>query len=223
MIGGTGNDFYYVDNPGDIIMKNASEGTDTVVSSICCTLPNNVETLVLTGSSAVNGTGDELNNYLTGNISGNSLMGMAGNDTLDGGAGNDTLIGGPGSDVYIYRKHDGQDVVSDYGQTGDQDELRLIDSGKTDPVLVKQGGDLYVMFNGNNCIDIQNQFSNYNDGIEKLQVSDGHYITRADIELIINAMSSINNASGMDIMQKFNAMNENAQYWNLLAVSWKQT
>ncbi|MEY4352079.1 MAG: hypothetical protein RLZZ609_320, partial [Cyanobacteriota bacterium] len=58
-----------------------------------------IENLTLTGSAAINATGNGKANVLTGNSSNNSLTGGAGNDTLTGGAGNDTLIGGAGFDV----------------------------------------------------------------------------------------------------------------------------
>jgi hypothetical protein len=48
--------------------------------------------------TATRGTGNELNNVLTG-FTGNELLeGLAGNDTLSGGVGNDTLDGGTGID-----------------------------------------------------------------------------------------------------------------------------
>ncbi|MBR8831420.1 MAG: calcium-binding protein [Chlorogloea purpurea SAG 13.99] len=58
-----------------------------------------MENLTLTGT-AVNGTGNALNNTIIGNGSNNSLNGGAGNDILNGGAGTDTLIGGAGNDSY---------------------------------------------------------------------------------------------------------------------------
>jgi subtilase family serine protease len=92
LIGGLGNDTYVVDSLSDIITENSGEGIDTVQSSISWTLGNSLENLTLKGTSAINGTGNTLNNTLTGN---------AGNNILDGGAGNDTLIGGAGNDTYI--------------------------------------------------------------------------------------------------------------------------
>jgi len=58
-----------------------------------------VENLSLTGSTAINGTGNGLNNIITGNSAANSLSGGAGNDSLNGGEGIDTLIGGAGNDT----------------------------------------------------------------------------------------------------------------------------
>ena len=92
LVGGAGDDTYLVDTTTDIITESASAGTDTVESSVTFTLAANVENLTLTGTSAIDGTGNSLANTITGN----SL-----NNTLDGGAGIDTLIGGLGDDTYV--------------------------------------------------------------------------------------------------------------------------
>ncbi len=47
LIGGVGNDTYYVDNVGDTVIEFDSEGTDSVQSSISYTLGEHVENLVL--------------------------------------------------------------------------------------------------------------------------------------------------------------------------------
>jgi Ca2+-binding RTX toxin-like protein len=116
LIGGLGNDTYVVDSTGDVITEEASAGIDTVNSSISYTLGANVENLTLTGSSAINGTGNTLNNTITGNTANNVLNGGTGNDTLDGGAGNDTLIGGVGNDTYIVDNRG--DVVNEAASAG---------------------------------------------------------------------------------------------------------
>jgi Ca2+-binding RTX toxin-like protein len=101
MIGGAGNDTYVVDNTADVVTENLNEGTDLVQSSVTTTLSANVENLTLTGTSAINGTGNALDNVLTGNSAANTLTGGAGNDTLSGGTGADTMIGGMGNDTYV--------------------------------------------------------------------------------------------------------------------------
>ncbi|RYE16015.1 MAG: RTX toxin, partial [Sphingobacteriales bacterium] len=101
LIGGIGNDTYVVDSISDVINENANEGIDTIQSSVTRTIDNNVENLTLTGTTAINGTGNALNNIIIGNSAVNTLSGGAGDDTLNGGAGNDKLIGGLGNDIYV--------------------------------------------------------------------------------------------------------------------------
>ena len=67
-----------------------STGFDRVLASTSYTLPDAVELLQLTGSQAINGTGNSLDNELVGNAGANRLTGGLGNDSLDGGAGLDT-------------------------------------------------------------------------------------------------------------------------------------
>ena len=106
------------DNP-TLIIENAGEGRDTVLSDVNFALPDNVEDLTLTGSSAVNGTGNALNNTLTGNDAANVLIGESGADILIGsggadrlfgGAGDDTLQGGDGADILV--GNDGRDILT---------------------------------------------------------------------------------------------------------------
>ncbi|PXX09490.1 Ca2+-binding RTX toxin-like protein [Nitrosomonas ureae] len=99
MVGGSGNDTFVVNNIGDVVTEFLNEGTDKVNSNIAYTLPVNIENLTLTGTLAINGTGNNLNNVIAGNSADNQLNGQAGNDTLNGGGGNDTLIGWSGTDI----------------------------------------------------------------------------------------------------------------------------
>ena len=54
--------------------------------------------MIMSGTAAINGSGNDLNNLLTGNSGANVLKGGAGIDTLIGGGGNDTLNGGADAD-----------------------------------------------------------------------------------------------------------------------------
>jgi Ca2+-binding RTX toxin-like protein len=102
MAGGLGNDTYVVDNLGDVVTENASEGTDTVQSSVTYTLGANVERLTLTGSAAINGTGNGLDNLFHGetNSAANVLAGGAGNDAYYVGAGDSVVENaGEGADT----------------------------------------------------------------------------------------------------------------------------
>lgn len=92
-----------------VVTSNVSNSTtntvvanpDLVTSSSTTTLASTVHDLTLTGSAAINGTGNALNNHIVGNDAANVLTGMAGDDTLEGGGGNDTLTGGAGVDTLI--------------------------------------------------------------------------------------------------------------------------
>ena len=62
-------------------------------------LGQNLENLSLTGSAAINGSGNTSNNVISGNAAANTLSGDAGSDQLVGGLGDDTLDGGIGNDI----------------------------------------------------------------------------------------------------------------------------
>lgn len=92
MDGGTGSDIYRVDVSTDVTIESvagSSGGTDTVISLVSRSLGSNFERLTLSGSAAINGTGNSLANLITGNGAANIVNGGAGNDTLSGGAGAD--------------------------------------------------------------------------------------------------------------------------------------
>jgi Ca2+-binding RTX toxin-like protein len=109
MAGANGNDIYVTDG-NDTITENANEGVDTVQSSVTYTLGTNLENLTLTGSAAINGTGNTLNNTLIGNTGNNILNGGTGSDTMRGGAGNDTYVT-DGGDVITENANEGIDTV----------------------------------------------------------------------------------------------------------------
>ncbi len=101
MIGGIGNDTYIVNVTGDVVSENALGGIDTIITNATYVLGGNIENLVLSGTAAINGTGDGGMNVITGNSAANMLSGLGGDDTLDGGAGADNMNGGLGNDLFI--------------------------------------------------------------------------------------------------------------------------
>ncbi|MET3825518.1 Ca2+-binding RTX toxin-like protein [Sphingomonas sp. PvP055] len=113
MVGGAGNDVYIVDDAGDVVTELAAGGKDEVRTSLASyTLGDNLETLTYTGTAAFKGTGNALDNLITGG---------AGNDVLDGGIGADTMIGGAGNDTYVV--DNAGDVVTEAADGG-TDEIR---------------------------------------------------------------------------------------------------
>lgn len=125
MIGGAGDDTYVVDVATDVVTESPSQGIDLVQSAVTWTLGSNVEHLTLTGTSAINGNGNTLNNVLIGNGAGNTLTGGDGHDTIDGGLGTDSMAGGNGDDVYFVNA--GTDVVTEASSAG----MDLINSAVT--------------------------------------------------------------------------------------------
>ncbi|NJO44018.1 MAG: calcium-binding protein [Cyanobacteria bacterium RU_5_0] len=119
---------FVVDNSGDKIVDLSGTGIETVLAYISWDLrvswnPNNfnqqnatsgLDHLTLAGS-AVNGTGNQVDNTITGNGLNNTLNGLEGNDRLLGRGGDDNLLGGFGNDSLM--GEDGTDRLNGYGTT----------------------------------------------------------------------------------------------------------
>ncbi|WP_408586891.1 beta strand repeat-containing protein [Novosphingobium sp.] len=99
LIGGLGNDTYTVDNSADVVIERPGEGTDTVNASASFVLGTDIERLNLTGSAALDGTGNASDNQINGNGAANHLLGLAGADTINAGNGADWIAGGLGADI----------------------------------------------------------------------------------------------------------------------------
>lgn len=102
LIGGAGNDVYVVENAGDTLQETGTDAGDSVRSWLDWTLGDNLENLTLLGTKNLDGSGNDLDNVLTGNGGNNSLYGGPGNDTLNGASGHDTLTGGAGADIFAF-------------------------------------------------------------------------------------------------------------------------
>ena len=163
LTGGAGNDLYYVDNSGDNVVEASGGGRDRVYTSISLTLGDNLEDLFARGSSAINLTGNALDNVLRGNSAANILDGGAGADDLKGGAGADTFVFDDGdfggmtpstSDrIMDFRRSDGDRidlsaVDANSGLSGDQ-AFAFIGTG----AFTNVAGELrYEQVNGNTYV-----------------------------------------------------------------------
>ncbi|MCC7425487.1 MAG: calcium-binding protein [Alphaproteobacteria bacterium] len=158
LAGGLGDDTYLVDDVADIVTEAGGDGTDLVIASISYALDAGVENLALTGGTG--GTGNDLNNTITGLVIGDTLVtlsGLGGDDTLNGtgttpyellgGDGNDALTGGDVDDTL--NGGDGNDTLdggagNDTMLGGAGDDVYLVDAGDTVTENADEGTDTVV-------------------------------------------------------------------------------
>lgn len=126
---------------GDTVSEATGAGTDTVRSGITHTLAANVEYLVLSGTSAINGTGNTLNNLVRGNSANNTLNGSGGTDVLEGLGGNDTLSDTSAGNYY--NGGAGTDTLTG-GSAGDF----LIGGAGNDTLTTGSGADVIALNRG---------------------------------------------------------------------------
>jgi Ca2+-binding RTX toxin-like protein len=155
MIGGAGNDTYFVDSGIDGVSERANEGIDTVLTTVDLRLAANVENLVLKGS-ALQGYGNNLSNVLTGNAGNNLLDGDAGVDAMFGGAGNDTYFVDNGGDGVVENANEGIDTVFSTAH------LRL--SANVEKLVLQGSADLQGYGNNLNNLIHGNAGNNLIDG-----------------------------------------------------------
>jgi Ca2+-binding RTX toxin-like protein len=120
MFGGDGDDRMIVNARGENAFGGA--GTDLVLSEASHALRVDTENLTLIGNAPVNGSGNALDNIITGNLAANILTGNDGNDWLDGYYGIDTMRGGLGNDTYVVR--DTGDKVQESSAAAGTDTVR---------------------------------------------------------------------------------------------------
>jgi Ca2+-binding RTX toxin-like protein len=116
------------------------------------------------------------------------IYGFSGNDVITGGKGDDTLYGRRGNDTYLFNRGDGRDTIYDAYQSGStvydagNDTLRFGEGiSAEDLVLWMDGSNLIIDVGDGDRVAIQNQ-SNPNNAVERVELSDGSYLSAIDIE-----------------------------------------
>jgi Ca2+-binding RTX toxin-like protein len=219
MSGLDGNDTYVVDHTGDLVIELANNGVDTVQSSVSYTLAANVENLTLTGTTAINGTGNTLDNFVLGNSATNVLSGANGNDTLRGGLGNDTVNGGSGNDTFLFGRGDGQDLVRD--NSGNADKI-LYDAGinPLDLVISRQANDLRIAIHGSSDrITVQNWYTSSANRTETIQTGNGQALLSTHVDQLIQAMAGFTAQTGLTWDHAIDQ--QPVQVQTVLAASWQ--
>jgi Ca2+-binding RTX toxin-like protein len=126
MKGGIGDDFYFVDNIGDVVNENPGEGSDRVFASASwnMTAGSEIETLSTAnqaGTEAINLRGNAFNNFVVGND---------GQNIVAGGPGNDNLVGLGGNDFFLFENapsNANADYIADFAIG--QDHVMLSQAG----------------------------------------------------------------------------------------------
>lgn len=129
MTGGAGNDRYYVDTAADLIIEAVGGGkADRLFASASYTLRSGIEvermeTTSVSGTTAINLTGNDFAQTIFGNAGANVLKGGGGNDVLRGYGGKDTLVGGAGNDTFVFNTTlnatTNVDTISDFNAPAD--------------------------------------------------------------------------------------------------------
>jgi Ca2+-binding RTX toxin-like protein len=106
MKGGAGNDTYVIGSAKDVVNEETNLDTDDRVRStftvnLTTFAGGAIEHVTLTGTAAINATGNAAANELVGNDGANVLNGNVGADTMVGGKGADTYVVDNAGDVVI--------------------------------------------------------------------------------------------------------------------------
>ncbi len=220
LTGGAGNDTYVINDPNDIINEDSSAGNDTIYTSLSSyTLNANIENLTLIGyeydsnlqdfvelGKGNDGIGNSLDNYITGNDLNNYLTGKQGKDSLEGGAGND---------VYKFNYNDGVDFIKD---TSGTDKIYFESSSiKNTAVFYTDASSLYIDYGtseGTDKITVEGKNS-----IEKIELSSGEYLDNADIEQLIQDITTYATDNSVSV-SSFDDVRNNQNLMDIVTTAW---
>jgi len=121
LAGGGGDDTFVVFQTGDTIQEGANGGNDSIYSNADFMLPDNIETLWLTGGATHATSGPQGGTLVANNNLASTLTGGAGNDlmvgshasitTMNGGAGDDTFVSFNAGDILQESTSGGNDTL----------------------------------------------------------------------------------------------------------------
>jgi Ca2+-binding RTX toxin-like protein len=213
LIGGAGDDYYRVDNTGDVIVEELNEGHDSVESSVSYVLPENVESLYLS-EVGITGIGNNLSNYIRGSDS-NMLYGMGGDDVIEGDVGDNVINGGEGDDelaanvgsnTFVFDSGFGRDKVW-IGRDGLADWIVFAAGITPDQVTVShQNNQLVFTINGTtDRIGLAGYYTNNSAGdLGGVRFADGTEWSAAEVEAMAVATGSeslvVTGTAGDDVL-----------------------
>jgi Ca2+-binding RTX toxin-like protein len=150
----------------EFFVREASTIIQPTFASSHTTLNSTSNNLVLTGTDAINGTGNSLNNVIMGNSAANNLNGLDGRDWLYGGDSADKLYGMDGNDYLSGGTAD--DMLS--GWTGDDE---LVGGAGKDTLLGGAGKDAFTFHTAYEGVDKILDFSVADDQLHITQAGFG--------------------------------------------------
>ena len=165
LAGGIGNDLYYVNNTGDVVIEAANGGHDTVGAIVNYTLPanNTIEVLYMFGSG-LTGTGSSGLKRCVSASGPNTLVGLGGDDHYYVNNSADVVIEAPdgGNDTvastvnYTLPDNNNIELLSMLGSgltgTGSSGADTLHSSGGPNTLEGRGGDDLYFVNNADDAV-----------------------------------------------------------------------
>ena len=212
MNGREGNDTYVVDNSSDIVKDRS--GIDLVMSSISYTLGSTIENLTLLGVNPVDGTGNALDNIISGNNNNNILNGGDGIDTVSYGnasAGVTVSLGninqqdtiGAGKDTLLNFENIVGSAFNDT-LTGNANANNLIGGAGADTLDGGLGVDTFT-FNSKQGVDVVKNFTKTTEKLlfsqASLKVGDGDLVVEGGV-VRSTGTGGFSNTAELVVMQK---------------------
>jgi Ca2+-binding RTX toxin-like protein len=182
-----------------------------------------VQSLMIAPNNDVITTGDG-NDIIYSKDGNDTISTGLGNDILDGGNGDDVLNGMGGNDTYIFGRGYGHDTIKDEYYTykfndAGIDQIKFKDDIlKEDISFIYDGNNLKISYSDNDEILIINQ-KNSNYAIEKVELSNGNYLSNNDIANIIQQMNTYAQNNGID-MTNTQAVRNNENLMAIIHNSW---
>ncbi|WP_158914558.1 family 16 glycosylhydrolase [Caulobacter sp. S45] len=192
LVGGAGDNTYYVYSPLDQIVEKPNGGVDTVkINGMDYQLPANVENLAIGG-----------NGVAYGNSGANIIWGQgSGTQTIDGGAGNDLIELGTGKSTVIFDANSGHDAVDGFIAGAGHDVVSLggyvnfTSFAQVQAAMTQVGSNVVLQLDANDAVLFRNeQISDFTASNFQLAVNTGAMKMTFDDEF--NSLSLNNGTSG---------------------------
>jgi len=150
LLGGAGDDTYYLWDTSETVVESAGKGVDTVMyeSTGAPVLAANVENLFVMTSYVTGATGNALSNVIVAGSHGATLNGLGGDDVLVGGAGADIfkVVAGAGSDAIVnFTRSDDVVQLQGYGVTSFSGLMALGAQSGSDVKFSFANGEILVL------------------------------------------------------------------------------